>query len=127
MKKYIILITFSSFLLAFKSFGQVYEKVYSSASSEVQNHMNQNKIAGIQILSGVKTHHVIGLAGINVTQKASLETLLSNDIRINSFVINDDVTSLVIDSEAVFTKEEFQNLIQALNAVITGYTADYSI
>jgi hypothetical protein len=127
MKKYLLLIAFSTIFLTFKSFGQVYEKIYDLAGSEVQNHMNQNKIAGVEILSGVKTHHVIGLTGIGLSQKSALETILTNDSRVISFVLSDDVTSLVLDSKAVLTREEIQLLIQTLNGVITGYTAEYSI
>ena len=127
MKKFILLIAFSVVLSSFESFGQVYEKIYSLASTEVQNQMDQNKVAGVDILSGVKTHHVIGLAGIGVSQKQALEALLTNDTRIISFVLSDDVTSLILDSKAVFTKEEFETLIQTINGVVTGYTAEYSI
>lgn len=127
MKNYLLLIAFSTVFLTFKSFGQVYEKIYDLAGSEVQNHMNQNKIAGIEILSGVKTHHVIGLAGIGLSQKSALETLLTNDSRVISFVLSEDATSLVLDSKAVLTKEEFQILLQPLNVTITGYAAEYSI
>lgn len=127
MKKYILLITFSTVFLTFESFGQVYEKIYSEASSEVQNHMNQNKISGIAILTGVRTHHVIGLAGIGVSQKSALEALLTNDSRVLSFVLSEDTMSLVLESQAVLTKEELQALIQTLNGVITGHAAEYSI
>lgn len=127
MKKYLLLVVFSTVFLTFKSFGQVYEKIYSLASSEVQNHMNQNKVAGIDILTGVRAHHVVGLAGIGISQKAALEASLTNDSRVISFVLSEDGTSVVIESKAVFTKEEFQILLQPLNGTITGYTAEYSI
>jgi len=89
--------------------------------------MNQNKISGIDILTGVKAHHVIGLAGIGVSQKSALETLLTNDSRVISFVLSEDGTSLVLESQAALTKEEFQTLLQSLNRIITGYVAEYSI
>ena len=89
--------------------------------------MNQNKRDGIEILSGVKAHHVIGFAGINVSQRGALEALLTNDARITSFVLSDDVTSIVLESHAAFTKEEFAALIQTLNGMITGYAAEYGI
>lgn len=127
MKKYLLLIAFSTVFLTFKSFGQVYEKIYDLSSSEVQNHMNQNKISGIDILSGVRTHHVIGLTGIGISQKSALETLLTNDSRVFSFVLSEDGTSLVLESQAVLTKEEFQTLLQSLNGTIVGYAAEYSI
>ena len=127
MKKYLLLIAFSTVFLAFKSFGQVYEKIYDLSSSEVQNHMDQNKISGIDILTGVRAHHVIGLAGIGTSQKSALETLLTNDSRVTSFVLSEDGTSLVLESQAVLTKEEFQTLLQSLNGTVTGYAVEYSI
>lgn len=127
MKKYILLFAFGIVFSGFESFGQVYEKIYELSGTEVQNKMNENKIAGIDILSGVKAHHVIGLAGIGISQRAALEALLNNDQRITSFVLSEDATSLVLESQAVFTKEEFATLIQTMNGVITGYAAEYSI
>lgn len=127
MKKCLLLIAFSTVFLTFTSFGQVYEKIYDLSSSEVQNHMNQNKVSGVDILTGVRAHHVIGLAGIGVSQKSALEALLTNDSRVISFVLSEDGTSLVLESQAVFTKEEFQTLLQSLNGTVTGYAAEYSI
>jgi NO-binding membrane sensor protein with MHYT domain len=127
MKKYLLLIAFSTVFLTFKSFGQVYEKIYSLSSSEVQNHMNQNKVAGIDILTGVRAHHVIGLTGVGVSQKSALETLLTNDSRVISFVLSEDGTSLVLESQARLTKEEFETLLQPLNGLVIGYAVEYSI
>jgi ABC-type thiamin/hydroxymethylpyrimidine transport system permease subunit len=122
MKNYLLLIAFSTIFLGFKSYGQVYEKIYSLSGSEVQN-----QIAGIDILTGVKAHHVIGLSGIGISQKTALETALTNDSRVISFVLSEDGTSVIIESQAVFTKEEFQALLQPLNGVIAGYAVEYSI
>ncbi|MNU73475.1 hypothetical protein D3C71_629570 [compost metagenome] len=127
MKKYILLFVFGIVFSSIDSFGQVYEKIYELSGTEVQNKMNQNKISGIDILSGVRAHHVIGLAGIGVSQKASLETILNNDGRVISFVLSEDATSLVLESQAVLTKEEFTALIQVINGVVTGYVVEYSI
>lgn len=84
-------------------------------------------MAGIDILTGVKAHHVIGLSGIGTSQKTALEASLTNDPRVFSFVLSEDGTSVIIESKAVFTKEEFQILLQPLNGTITGYAAEYSI
>lgn len=89
--------------------------------------MNENKIAGIDILSGVKAHHVIGITGVGLSQRATLETILNNDPRITSFILSEDGTSLVLESQAVLTKEEFATLIQTINGVITGYAVEYAI
>lgn len=127
MKKFILLIGFSLALSTFECFGQTYEKIYALSTAEVQNKMNQNKISGIDILTDVKAHHVIGLAGIGVSQKSALENLLGNDTRVISFVLSEDGHSLVLDSQAAFTKEEFELVLQTLNGIITGYTVNYSI
>lgn len=84
-------------------------------------------MAGIDILTGVRAHHVIGLAGIGASQKAALETALTNDSRVISFVLSEDGASVIIESKAVFTKEEFQTILQSLNGTITGYAVEYSI
>lgn len=127
MKKIVLLITLSLVFCSFESVGQVYEKIYELSGSAVQDKMNQNKRDGIEILSGVKAHHVIGFTGISVSQRGALETLLTNDARITSFVLSDDVTSIVLESHAAFTKEEFAALIQSMNGIITGYAAEYTI
>lgn len=127
MKKYILLCAFGIVFSSFESFGQVYEKIYELSGTEVQTKMNENKIAGIDILSGVKAHHVIGIAGVGLSQRATLETILNNDPRITSFILSEDGTSLVLESQAVLTKEEFATLIQTINGVITGYAVEYAI
>ncbi|WP_343605845.1 hypothetical protein [Fluviicola sp.] len=127
MKKYILLCAFGIVFSSFESFGQVYEKIYELSGTEVQTKMNENKIAGIDILSGVKAHHVIGITGVGLSQRATLETILNNDPRITSFILSEDGTSLVLESQAVLTKEEFATLIQTINGVITGYAVEYAI
>lgn len=127
MKKIVLLIAMSLAFCSLESFGQVYERIYELSGSDVREKMNQNKWDGVEILSGVKAHHVIGFSGISIAQKGALEALLTNDARITSFVLSDDVTSIVLESQAVFTKEEFVALIQTLNGTITGYAVEYGI
>lgn len=125
--KYFTLLIFTIALTSFESFGQVYEKIYSVSGPEIQQKMDQNKIAGVDILSGIKTHHVIGLTGVGTARRSELENLLNNDTRIISFVLSADATSVILDSQASLTKEELNTIIQEINGVITGYTAEYTI
>jgi len=127
MKKYSLLVVVFLAFSSFESFGQTYEKIYETSSAEIQDRINQNKIFGVEILSGIQTHHVIGLSGLGDTQKNTLLNTLGNDSSIMSFVLSEDKTSITIDSKATFTKEKFQDIIQPMNVVITGYTAEYSI
>ena len=127
MKKYALLCIVAISLLSNSSFGQVYEKIYELADAQVQQRMNQNKMDGVAILSNIQAHHIIGVSGMSTTQKDQLEAVLAEDDRITSFTVSSDVTSVVLDSQAVFTKEAFAALIQPLNGIITGYNATYSV
>jgi hypothetical protein len=127
MKKYTILVAFILVFSNFDSFGQVYEKIYELSSLDVQDKINQNKISGINILAGIQTHHVIGLSGISLSQRSALESIINGDSQVISYILNDDVTSVIIESKASLTKESFIIMIQPLNALITGYSAEYYI
>ena len=127
MKKYALLCTVAISLLGNWSFGQVYEKIYELADVQVQQRMNQNKMDGIDILSDINAHEVIGLSGIGVAQKTALENLLAADSRISAYTVSADVTSVILDANASLTKEEFMTLIQPLSGTVVGFTVNYSI
>jgi hypothetical protein len=127
MKKNTILIAFILVFSNFDSFGQLYEKIYEISSIDIQNKINQNKISGINILTGIQTHHVIGLSGISLAQRSALENIINGNTQVVSFILNEDATSVIIESKASLTKEEFVIMIQPLNAIITGYSAEYYI
>ena len=127
MKKNTILIAFILVFSNFDSFGQLYEKIYEISSIDIQNKINQNKISGINILTGIQTHHVIGLSGISLAQRSALENIINGNTQVVSFILNEDATSVIIESKASLTKEDFVIMIQPLNAIITGYSAEYYI
>ena len=127
MKKNTFLVAFILIFSTFDSFGQVYEKIYELSSIDIQNKINQNKISGINILTGIQTHHVIGLSGISLNQSSLLENILDGNNQIITYILNDDATSVMIESKAWLTKEDFVTMIQPLNVIITGYSAEYYI
>jgi hypothetical protein len=127
MKKNTFLVAFILIFSTFDSFGQVYEKIYELSSIDIQNKINQNKISGINILTGIQTHHVIGLSGISLNQRSLLENILDGNNQIITYILNDDATSVIIESKAWLTKEDFVTMIQPLNVIITGYSAEYYI
>lgn len=127
MKKNIILV-FSIFALTcFESFGQVYEKIYAESNQAVQSKIDQNKMNGIEILTDVITTHQIGMSGLGVSQKAALENNLNSNDAILDFTISPDATSISIVSKAIFTKENFELILQSFNSIITGYSAVYTV
>ena len=125
LSSFIFLLVSVSF--SFDVSGQVYEKIYAESGVDVQNKLNQNKLEGIDILSGIIANHVIGITGIGFSQKTALESLLENDERIISFVLNSDMSSLTLVSKGSLTEEEFTALIQKINGVVTGFTSVYSV
>lgn len=110
-----------------KCFGQLYEKIYAESTLEVQNTLNQNKNSGVDILTGIKAHHVIGLTGIGISNYNLLKSELQNSKSVISFQLKEDVTSIIIESQADFTKETFIELIAFLNGKVIGYTVEYYI
>lgn len=127
MKKMKLLFVFLTFLGVKTSFGQVYEKVYSLSGPEVQNHMNQNKIQAIDILTGVKAHHVVGISGLTLSQKSDLESLLQSNLLIENFIVSEDVKSVSLTSKATFSEEDIKTLLNQLNCSVIGYSISYSV
>lgn len=109
------------------SYTQVYENVYQNAGSEVRSKLNQNKMAGIDILTGVQAHHTIGITGLSANRKTELEVLLTNNDQVTDYAVSGDLKSLTLDTSARFTKDEITDLLESLNLVMSGYTVTYSI
>jgi hypothetical protein len=80
----------------------------------------------VAILTDIRTHHTIGISGIAVSQKSELETLLSAHPEVLSFTVSEDATSVLIESQATFTRETFIQLAEPLNPAILGYSATYT-
>lgn len=127
MKKLILLIGFSLTISTFECLGQSYEKVYELSSAEVQTKMNENKISGIDILSGIKTTHIIGISGIGLSRKDDFKKHLDKETHFLSYILSEDATSLILETQATYTKEDINQLVSLLNGQITGYTAEYSL
>lgn len=109
------------------SFGQVYENVYENSNSEVQAKLNQNKIAGIDILTGVVAQHEFEISGMDNSKKIELVNVLTNHQQITNYSINEELTRLVFRSSAHFTKDKATTLLNPLNLTVTEYTVVYSV
>ena len=105
--------------------AQEYYEIFDLAPAEVQNKMDENKINGINILTGVKAHHIIGISGLNANQKNELRLLLEAEENIFDFEINEDVTSLNLNAAASFKNIEIRELLNSMNVVITGQSTTY--
>ena len=124
-RKHLLLLLFS--ILSLEGFSQSYEVIYSSCSQEVKTKIDQNKIDGINILSGIKSVQTIGVSGLGLSQKTTITQQLSVKSDVFSFTLNDDNTSISIVSLPSFTKESFKEILDAFQATITGYNVNFII
>src|SRR5690554_8034145 len=66
------------------TYSQVYESVYENSNSEVRAKLDQNKIQGIDILTGVFAQHNIKLSAIDNNGKTELTNLLNENNQVRS-------------------------------------------
>ena len=127
MKKriHLLLVLFS--ILTLNGFSQSYEVIYSSCSQEVKSKIDQNKVVGIEILTGIWSHQTIGLSGLNSTQKDELTSILSKRKEIQTIKINIENNLMNIVSTPKITKEVLKDVLDQFNLIITGYTVNYEL
>ena len=127
MKKriHLLLVLFS--ILTLNGFSQSYEVIYSSCSQEVKAKIDQNKVAGIEILTGIWSHQTIGLSGLNSTQKDELSSILSKRKEIQTIKINIENNLMNIVSTPKMTKEVLKDVLEQFNVIITGYNVNYGL
>lgn len=127
MKNTIFLTLCALFLVSFKGHTQTYEVIYMTANHEIQSKIDQNKVAGIEILTGIWSHQTIGLSGLSSTQKDELTSILSKNKEIQTIKINDENNLMMIVSTPKFTKEALKEVLDPFNVIITGFTVNYEL
>lgn len=127
MKNTIFLILLALFLFSFEGYSQSYEIIYMTANQEIQSKIDQNKIDGIEILTGIWSHQKIGLSGLNSTQRDNLIALISRNKEIQTIKINNENNLLNIVSTPKITKDVLKDILDQFNVNITGYSVDYEL
>jgi hypothetical protein len=127
MKKNILLLFTALSFTALNGFSQSYEVIYMTCSEEVKSKIDQNKIDGINILSGIQSVQTIGISGLGLSQTINIGQQLSAREDIISFNLNNDNTSISIVSLPSFTKDSFKEILDSFQAVITGYSVNFII
>lgn len=127
MKNTIFLTLCALFLVIFKGHTQTYEVIYMTANHEIQSKIDQNKVAGIEILTGIWSHQTIGLSGLSSTQKDELTSILSKNKEIQTIKINDENNLMMIVSTPKFTKEALKEVLDPFNVIISGFTVNYEL
>jgi hypothetical protein len=127
MKKNNLIVALILSFSSFQAFSQSYEEIYAVASQDVQSRIDQNKIQGINILTGIVSNHTIGYTGLGFSQKENLQEKLNDVENVFSFQISDDNTSITIQSSPLFTNESFEEILNNFQATITGYSVNYTV
>lgn len=109
------------------TYSQVYENVYENSNSEVRAKLDQNKIQGIDILTGVFAQHNIKLSAIDNNGKTELTNLLNENNQVKTFTIDKKLKSLTLITTAHITKEYITDLLKSLSVNLNEYTVVYSI
>src|SRR5690554_8066366 len=78
MKNKLIMLIFMSLATISMTYGQVYENVYENSNDEVRAKLDQNKISGIDILTGVVAHHEFTVSNMDENEKMGLIDLLKS-------------------------------------------------
>lgn len=127
MKTLKVLFFLIFFIISNKVISQTYEEIYSVADESVRFRIDQNKISGISMLTGIHAHHKIGYAGLGISMKNKLEELLIHEESILFYTINDENNFIEIKSTSSFSKTNFTNLLAEYNATLTGYQVTYFV
>jgi hypothetical protein len=127
MKNTIFLTLLALFLFSFKGYSQSYEVIYMTATQEIQSKIDQNKVAGIEILTGIWSHQTIGLSGLSSSKKDALIAFLLKNKEVHTLKINDENNLMMIVSTPKITKEVLKDVLDQFNVVITGYTVNYEL
>ena len=123
----ILLTLFFAVIINHFSSAQIYEKIYTESSIEVQNKMNQNKVNGIDILSEVIAIHHFGIIGLNLVSNQEFDKILRKEKSLEIISISEDLTNIKISSNAYFNKQNIEALFSNLSVKIVGYEVNYKI
>ena len=123
----ILLSLFFAVIINHFSSAQIYEKIYTESSIEVQNKINQNKVNGIDILSEVIAIHHFGIIGLNLSSNQEFDKILRKEKSVEIILISEDLTNIKISSNAYFNKQNIEALFSNLSVKIVGYEVNYKI
>lgn len=113
--------------LATYSYGQHYSDVYAVANEDIRFKMDANKILGVDILSGVKATHIVGISGLTEGQKAQFEALLTNNTQVTEFNLSGDLKSLTLETSAHVYRTQVEEILNQFNLILTGHSVAYSL
>ena len=131
MKK-IIYSTLLLLLTVFSAQAQTPEEVYSAASKEVQNKIDENKKKGENPLSGIAAKHVFKIDGPIGYYLADLDVHIVEAPEMIDYALNlnrdwSKIRSVEFECNAIFTLEEIKTYLQKVNVTIVKDKVSYYV
>ena len=131
MKK-IIYSTLLLLVTVFSAQAQTPEEVYSAASKEVRNKMDENKKKGENPLSGIAAKHVFKIDGPVGYYLADLDVHIIEAPGMIDYALNlnndwSKIRSVEFECKAIFTLEEIKNYLLKVNVTIVKDKVSYYV
>jgi len=104
-----------------------YAQDYASMPPAIQAKMDQNKIQGADLLTGIEAVYSITVANISSANAQALTNLLSADDKISGFTISPDYSNMQVTCKASVQIEELKKHIGDVNGEINQYTQLYRL
>src|SRR5690554_8212350 len=101
--------------------GQKYENVYKNSNDEVRAKLDQNKISGIDILTGVVAHHEFTVSNMDENETMELIELLKSNQYVTKYDLTRQSCSASSCSRAHMSKQLTLVLINSLNLTLNAY------
>jgi hypothetical protein len=130
--KNIIYSALVSLLIVFSTEAQTPEQVYSVASKEVQNKMDENKKKGENPLSGIVAKHVFKIDGPIGYNLSDLDVHIIEAPEMIDYALNlnedwSKILSVEFTCNAILTLEEIKAYLQKVNVTIVKDKVRYAL
>ncbi len=130
--KNIIYSALLSLLTVFSIQAQTPDEVYSAASKEVQNKMDENKKNGEKLLSGIVAKHVFKIEGPIGYNLSDLDVHIAEAPEMIDYALNlnrdwSKILSVEFTCNAILTLEEIKAYLQKVNVTIIKDKVSYSL
>lgn len=119
-------------LTVFSAKAQTPEEIYSVASKEVQNKMDENKKRGENPLSGIVAKHVFKIEGPVGYNLSDLDVHIIEAPEMIDYALNlntdwSKILSVEFECNAVLTLEEIKAYLQKVNVTIVKDKVKYAL
>ena len=100
---------------------------YSQMPGVVQNKMDNNKAAGIDLYNGVVTTFDVDLSNLQESEMQAFKNQITADVRVKNFTLTADGTKLILVAKGYYTIKDIKTYVVTTSAAIQNYSSVYSV